>query len=564
MAAIAPARPRLLRPVAAALAVLFVAAACSDGASDAGDPTTTVAPVATSGAPETTADTAPTTAATADTEPAPTTSTTVVDDASIHDLPANPLPVTYAPDPSAAVTVDIGPDGGVVTTTGSDGTAYTLTIPPGALFATEPITMTPVALSDSSIPGARMSGVVLEPDGLVLFEPATLEVTTGGLAADTAALFRAGHNGEDLHLVPGTIAATAVTTVPHFSSVGVLNAQVGEIFTIQDDYRPTAREGRYLQEIEVINRRVTDPEARNDAVADVLSDWIFEVAADAGRINDRAALDQLLGEFLSARDALAVAEATAGTELTAVRDNLAVAGEALQDATYRLFRQENLRCIQDREPEAVFAMLRWTFLYQWFEQQGWGTGDRLVEMDTAMRQCARFDFEYVSNAAGSRSGGGFSVRLEADVPLHFDTGEPVIHLLEGTFVAPLIEGTLNGAGSAGPLDCGTQAAIEVLLEFEIDVRFGLLDQSRITDQTVQVRFPVQENWTCAGQSLGPALWSPWWATAFEAIRDGEGFYTLTLTRAQQGDVYAVGNDARSSEGVDVTYTATLWHRPQLP
>jgi hypothetical protein len=89
-------------------------------------------------------------------------------------------PVTLHPrlDAARAVKQTISAaGGGTLTTISADGVVYTLTFPPGALLSDLAITMTPIAGIDGlPFSGGLVAGVQLEPDGLILFQPATLNL----------------------------------------------------------------------------------------------------------------------------------------------------------------------------------------------------------------------------------------------------------------------------------------------------------------------------------------------------------------------------------------------------
>ena len=85
--------------------------------------------------------------------------------------PAHPLTLTSTLASDAAVTQEIGPDGGTLSATGPDGTKFTLDMPPNVLPFAVAITMSPT----SSVTGfptdatpEHALGVELGPDGLEL------------------------------------------------------------------------------------------------------------------------------------------------------------------------------------------------------------------------------------------------------------------------------------------------------------------------------------------------------------------------------------------------------------
>ena len=90
----------------------------------------------------------------------------------------NPASVSVTPEPTLAASSRITTAGGTLEATGSDGTVYELTIPADALLSDTTITLVPLAgVSGLDLSGGRFLGVQLEPDGLRLFQPATLRAS---------------------------------------------------------------------------------------------------------------------------------------------------------------------------------------------------------------------------------------------------------------------------------------------------------------------------------------------------------------------------------------------------
>ncbi len=148
----------------------------------------------------------------------------------VFPLVANPVTVGSTLQSDRAVTQTAYPSfHNVISTTDAAGTAYTLTIPKDALLSAEDITMTPVAsVSGMPLSGGLSAAVQLEPHGLMLLQPATLEITSpdlGPIAGQTPFLFSAG--GTDFRQYPvampeaGDTADTVRVRLTHFSTSGV-------------------------------------------------------------------------------------------------------------------------------------------------------------------------------------------------------------------------------------------------------------------------------------------------------------------------------------------------------
>lgn len=494
-------------------------------------------------------------------DPATEDSATAPDESgsSSPDLPARPLPITFTADATATVSVEIGADGGSLSTTDTNGVEYTLTIPEGALFAPQEIVVTPIALVDSPFGAAEVFAVSMEPNGLVFLEPATLEISGRTFDQSTSVAFSSDHSGDDFRAQIAIIGDTATVQVAHFSNGGFLTATEEEIDSIFDEYAPHSREGQHVQEIAIINRRVEDADARGDALADVLVSWFAAIQSDVSTASDGAAVERLLGEFVNARSYLDLLRQPDEDSTIAPSADAAMvaAAEAIQEAAVRMFDQENLRCIQDRDPDAMFGMLKWLLLYSWIGEvtQDDSGSD---ELTGAVKQCARFRVEFRSTAEFE-----FSSEVNATVPLEFQGGAE-IRVDAGTMTYPAVQGTLNGTGVAGELTCTTQAPIDVALNLAFNPVFGSLSDSQFNGAAIVVRFYENTNWVCGQTPIQQALWLPWFAGAYSSSRAGDGFYQFDTERSDEAGVWAETDLISFSNGVTVTVELKLIHEPQLP
>lgn len=137
---------------------------------------------------------------------------------------ATGTPTTVRPslDPARKTSAAIGPRGGALSLTDGKGNRFTLTIPAQAVLAAQTITMTAIS-SASGLPGPGfVAGVQLEPDGLVLFTPATLKMELAGPVPD--GVLPVGWRGDRPGVYQNpTLPGTGPLTVflSHFSGAGV-------------------------------------------------------------------------------------------------------------------------------------------------------------------------------------------------------------------------------------------------------------------------------------------------------------------------------------------------------
>jgi hypothetical protein len=136
----------------------------------------------------------------------------------------NPIAVTPNLDTANMVTqMAYASVGATLTTTGTDGTVFTLTIPAHALLSDELITMTPLSsLSGIPLTGGLVAAVQLEPDDLLLLQPATLTIqptVSVPIQNQVAFGYRAG--GQDFSLSSLGNTTTMTLGLTHFSGHGV-------------------------------------------------------------------------------------------------------------------------------------------------------------------------------------------------------------------------------------------------------------------------------------------------------------------------------------------------------
>ena len=127
-------------------------------------------------------------------------------------------------DPSRAVSKLVPTQGGTLSATAADGTVFTLTLPAGALLSEEEITMTPVAAVDRlPLSGGLVAGVQLAPEGLLLFQPATLVINPPtAIPIDEEITFAWRGTGEEFFLYPPDPLGTPAISLSlvHFSGYG--------------------------------------------------------------------------------------------------------------------------------------------------------------------------------------------------------------------------------------------------------------------------------------------------------------------------------------------------------
>lgn len=335
------------------------------------------------------------------------------------ELPPASVDVVIAPT-AERVSGVIGPAGGVLTAV-QDGVTYTLTIPDRALLADVQVTMTPIAtLEGDVVGGAAVAGVVLEPSGLLLVVPATLEVLGSDL--DDTVGFAAQDGGEDFHL---TLSDDRSVALSSFSVHGLADAVLTQL---AETYQPqsTATDASHQLAIAL--------EQENAALAvEILTMW-------AGDINTR--IVDLPNRGLGFQDQVA-AEAilylNISQHVSRTLDFTTEQTEAIQGAAiftvwepiWRWIREEfdrlSAACAAEERPEYALLALRWSIILEKGltpplpydpqvdpgTSQGWGVID----------ECTGGEITYRANVVGRSVDdvvGSISYEASAEIPVEFD------------------------------------------------------------------------------------------------------------------------------------------------
>lgn len=159
--------------------------------------------------------------------------------------------ITPEPETALAATASLGPDGGEVSAVGGDGTVYRLSVPEGALLSEVAITITPVsAIPDLPLTGGLVAAVQFAPDGLQLWQPATLTIELAA-APDPGDLagFGWASGGDDIHLTLVAVEGNTLTLgVTHFSGTGAAIIAPENLATLSA-LPPGSIEQQYLNQL---------------------------------------------------------------------------------------------------------------------------------------------------------------------------------------------------------------------------------------------------------------------------------------------------------------------------
>lgn len=143
----------------------------------------------------------------------------------------SPIDVRPTLDSAHKATSTIGRAGGKLQLSDAAGNTFTLTLPPNAINnGAQTITMTAIA-SAAGVPGKGLvAGVQLDPDGLILAQPATLAIQTRAALPDTAVPIGWHGAGHGLYLnLQQPDSAVAVLWINHFSSAGMADMSPADL-----------------------------------------------------------------------------------------------------------------------------------------------------------------------------------------------------------------------------------------------------------------------------------------------------------------------------------------------
>lgn len=169
------------------------------------------------------------------TTPQPTAPSTAAPTATPSARPTlAPIDVQVKVDDRLSASAVISSTGGTLRVESEDGTRYTLTVPQNALVEDTNITLLPLTAVDRlPFSGGLAGGVQMLPEGLRLYQPATLTIEStrfSPVQGFQVVAFGYHQNGQGLYLTPSDMKGQVVTIpVWHFSGAGAASGTAEEI-----------------------------------------------------------------------------------------------------------------------------------------------------------------------------------------------------------------------------------------------------------------------------------------------------------------------------------------------
>jgi hypothetical protein len=356
----------------------------------------------------------------------------------------NPLRVMPQLDQERAVSAVITTQGGSLTAEAADGSLFILTVPPDALLSDQLITLTPLLGVDGQrLSGGFAAGVHLAPEGLQLFDAATLVILPARAVPVESELSFAVH-GKDQEvllypLLPGPPEATFIIT--HFSAYFIALGNASDALN-QMLRPPSSASDQFLQQMQALiaaeRNAALKAEAGSadfhDRAANLARSYLRQVLIpriqEAENSDDYRLVCQVIAEvmgfertlhFLGITDELDEFDADAALEKLLLRQ-----AELLQDAARAL-------CRSDRRLEGWRLMLR-VARTQAIKGINYG-----VSLSDWMQSCGSLQLSFMSRSIHTLYDLNTSrlvrdVLIESEVPLRYDadksafTGEGPITL----------------------------------------------------------------------------------------------------------------------------------------
>lgn len=362
-------------------------------------------------------------------------------------------------DGSRAVTQHVPTTGGTLSANGADGSAFTLDIPAGALLSDQDVTLTPV----TSIQGLPLSGglaaaVHIEPEGLILYESATLTIQPAvAVARSQEITFSYQGTGAEFFLHPPLPVAGAVRLpILHFSGYGLgrgtqadLDAQALRLPTLPADQfaqrlaarlLPQARSGVFgpstagdeppLGQTTAASCGPVGDDFRAD-YRDSIVTRLPDIVSDCEKLRLRT---PDLRWFIQFAQALGC-----GNDLSR---EIANVQDFILSGQVHCYNQAFTKCVNDKDPAQVAEILRWRL------ELGRDGHEDAVD-PTKLDRCLRFELDFESTMAshsdalaGAQFGVASHLETKQGIPIRYNQAD----FLAGS--GPLAYDSASFTGSA--------------------------------------------------------------------------------------------------------------------
>ncbi|MDQ6894906.1 MAG: hypothetical protein M3167_19805 [Acidobacteriota bacterium] len=399
-------------------------------------------------------------------------------------------------DTSRAVTATIPTSGGTIAAVGADGSRFTLVIPAGALSSERDVTLTPVS-SIGSLPlsGGLAAAVHIEPEGLVLHDPATLTIEPAGAVVRAQAItFSYQNSGAEFFLQPPLpVAGPVQLPVFHLTGFGIgrgtqadIDAQAARLPTLDVDQfaqrvavavLPQFRSGAFGS-ASAAGGAARPQAARACTLGDVWrSDFRESIVPRLENLSHDCQILRLrlpyLRQFLNLAQGFGCA-----AEMQA---EVANTKEVILSAETHCFENAFTKCVQDKDPAQVEEIERWAI-----ELRRDGHGD--VADPQKEHRCLRFllNFQSTMNqssdvVAGVQWKSRSDLKTTKSIPIEFN---PTGGVLSGSGTLDHLSVFFEGTAEA---NCTVTTAPKSGSTFTVDQLDIAVDTSLVYMPTVLPR-----------------------------------------------------------------------------
>ncbi|HEX2997993.1 MAG TPA: hypothetical protein VHP14_24425 [Anaerolineales bacterium] len=340
---------------------------------------------------------------------------------------------------SRAVTGTIGAGGGALKATSADGTVYELIVPAEALDFDETISMTPVSSMDGlPLSGGFAGGVILEPAGIIFYEPATLRITpAAALSGELVVGFAYDGAGEEFHLqrlVKETSSMVPATPFLFNVIVPVANAYASTP-TLQLSVPSTRGYGVGSGTPRDIARRQNASVRPKDAL-DNIDELIIELGTDNIRVpimGEKYLIDEMIkafdAEILPLLEAAKTNPALADKALLmydrwlayvnefelheTLDSQLTTARGVIIDMIEKASKNAAERCYTEKRPEEAFAMQRWVR----YARKFLANSPLILEVQSRISKCLTFKMKFHTLITEQAGPYGYSYELNSEFML---------------------------------------------------------------------------------------------------------------------------------------------------
>jgi hypothetical protein len=481
--------------------------------------------------------------------------------------------VTFDTSHNASTT--IGAEGGTLSTTAADGTVYELVIPADALDFDETISMIPVSSVDGlPLSGGLVGAVMLEPAGIIFYEPATLRITLSApITGDIQVGFAYEGTGEEFHL-QRLISETSTTgMIPDsdflLNAIALIkNASTGTVELAvpstrgygagsgtQKDITSRQNEPRPKDPMDNIDELMLPLSPNIKIPAIELPEFIKEMSntfntgilplINAAQTNPELSDNALL---LYDRWLAYVIEFDLSDDLD---NELTTARVALVEMLNKVSENSAERCYTEKRPEEAFALQRWIQ----YARKFLSNSPAILEMQTRISKCLTFKMKFHTLITEKDEDYGYSYELNSELTLKATKS------MSATGSAPLNYADGHWIGSDG-CSFAMQGESSLFDSETGDLGLSIAPVSR-TSPAVNITFrydpgiPVEQT-TMSCPEVEPLHWTTSaWQTYFSEMHfpelKGSGYeITSEITDAGSFTGWIINNTTTGPSGQDVT------------